>query len=654
MAFNVGSIVATLKADFDNMKSGFESAKSSISDFEKGASESFTKVGTAFTAMGALGVGAIALLADGAMEGQVAMAQLEHAVVEVSGGTMEQVAALEELAVQLQATGVLNKDAIITGQAQLSTFGLSTEAVYELTTSMADLAVNQFGVSATSDDLTSTANMMAKALQGQFGVLEKSGIRFTEAQQEMILYGTEMEKVQAINEGFAQNLKFTNEVAMQTFTGQLENLKNKFGEAIGPLEDAMLPALEKLADLAGKVADWLMQLDPQILTIAGTVLVAGTAFLAITGPLLLLIGYLPTLAAGFGTLATVIGAIVSPVGLVVVAILALIAAGVYLYTHWEEVKAFAEQTWNGILEFFESVFEGITTMISDFVELVVTFFMDNFVIPIQTMFNDFLTLVQTVFDGIQTVITYVMYLIFGLIITVLEALGVDWKKYWDLIKSTAETIWTGIQEFFTAAFEAFKAVFDSLTLYISTVWSTLWSTVTGIASATWETIKGVVSSGLGYLSDLINSAMDPIIQGVTNTWDSVYNVITGVWESIKQAVKDGINQVISWINSFIAAANAVASKVPGAPTFSTIPLLAEGGRIIGSGLAIVGEAGPELVKLNAGASVIPLSGNSGVSGPSVNIYYPTVRSDSDLDAMKTMIEDIIGRKQELASLGITQ
>ena len=41
--------------------------------------------------------------------------------------------------------------------------------------------------------------------------------------------------------------------------------------------------------------------------------------------------------------------------------------------------------------------------------------------------------------------------------------------------------------------------------------------------------------------------------------------------------------------------------------FSTIPLLAEGGIVTRPGSAIVGEEGPELLNIPAGASVVPLN-----------------------------------------------
>jgi hypothetical protein len=49
----------------------------------------------------------------------------------------------------------------------------------------------------------------------------------------------------------------------------------------------------------------------------------------------------------------------SPIALVVAAIAGLIAVGILLYKHWDEVKAFAIRTWGAIKNFLGRVFEGL-------------------------------------------------------------------------------------------------------------------------------------------------------------------------------------------------------------------------------------------------------------------------------------------------------
>jgi hypothetical protein len=178
-----------------------------------------------------------------------ANAALEHAVIGVSHATKDQLTQTSALADALSKKGVLDDDALRLGLAQLSTFGLSNKAVQALGGSLSDLAVNQFGVHASGEQLADTANMIAKALNGQFGVLEKSGIRFSAAQKQLIQYGTEQQKVTAINEGFAQNLKFTNDVALTTTEGKLAHLSVMYGnvkESIGKvIVDGLVPFISK-------------------------------------------------------------------------------------------------------------------------------------------------------------------------------------------------------------------------------------------------------------------------------------------------------------------------------------------------------------------------------------------------------------------------
>jgi len=75
-----------------------------------------------------------------------------------------------------------------------------------------------------------------------------------------------------------------------------------------------------------------------------------------------------------------------------------------------------------------------------------------------------------------------------------------------------------------------------------------------------------------------------------------------------------------------------------------IPRLAEGGDIIGSGHAIVGEAGPELLSLPTGARVTPLAAAGGIT---VNIYDPHLFNTRDADKLGDMIANRVRQKTGL-------
>lgn len=183
--------------------------------------------------------------------------------------------------------------------------------------------------------------------------------------------------------------------------------------------------------------------------------------------------------------------------------------------------------------------------------------------------------------------------------------------------------------------EQIRAALQSVDDFLQNVFATDWTNVFG--------------PGLG---DVLNGFM----ANLKNIWDAIYDIFNGVitfitgvfsgnwkqaWEGIKQVFKgifDGlvaivraplngiislINAVIGAINSMIDGLNSVSISVPdGVPVLGgktlgfdighlpTVPYLAKGGTVV-SGSAVVGEAGPELLNVGPGGTVVtPLSGGS--------------------------------------------
>lgn len=107
----------------------------------------------------------------------------------------------------------------------------------------------------------------------------------------------------------------------------------------------LAPALEKVVELVGKFASWLGNLDPKVLTVIATI----GGVLAVLAPLLITLG---KVATGISALINLVGVIGPAIGglaaaggpiLAVIAVIgALVAAGVWLYKHWDQVKAKAQ------------------------------------------------------------------------------------------------------------------------------------------------------------------------------------------------------------------------------------------------------------------------------------------------------------------------
>lgn len=120
----------------------------------------------------------------------------------------------------------------------------------------------------------------------------------------------------------------------------------------------LAPALEKVVDLVGRFANWLSNLDPRILTIIGAI--AGVV--AVIAPLLIGLGKLAFAVSSIINLVNVVGPAIGglaatggPILLVIAAIAALIAAGVWLYKHWDQVKKYAAALGKKISEVWDSI-----------------------------------------------------------------------------------------------------------------------------------------------------------------------------------------------------------------------------------------------------------------------------------------------------------
>jgi len=314
----------------------------------------------AFRTMAAVGTAAFVGIAAVAYKSITAYAeversqrQLEHAIIGISKGTREQVVEIERQVTALEKKAGVDADSLKMGVAQLATFGLQGKNVVALTKSLADLTVNQNGLNASGDQYVASANIMAKAMRGEFGMLQKMGIRFTEHQQELIKTGTETQKVAAITEGLAQNLRETTDtvggvdLAMAKLQRAQENITEGIGKALAP---ALAGLLEKLQPIIERFADWADK-HPEL--IAKIVLLVGglAGLVAVIG----IIGIaLPAIIAGFALLA-------SPITLTVIAVTAVIAGFVLAKDKMVELAdALDEKT--GIITLFKWAWDQIYAM----------------------------------------------------------------------------------------------------------------------------------------------------------------------------------------------------------------------------------------------------------------------------------------------------
>ena len=375
----------------ESESAGKESGKtiaSTISSEMTRVGKSMMKVGGLMTAFS---VPIVAGIKD-ALSAYDTQLQAETKLVEIYKtrmGASEDVAqATMKYATELQKVGIIGDEVTLSGAQQLATFAQYPDTVNTLLPAMDNLLAQQKGFNATSSDAINIGNLMGKVLQGQTGALTRVGISFTEAQEEVLKYGTEEERAAMLAEVINANVGNMNETMADTPLGRITQMNNSLSDMKEAIGGALAPTIADLAEMVSekivpKIEDFITFLNEHP-TIA-KIVVGLAAVLAIGGPIIIFIGSLVT---AIGAIIPVISALIPVVGalnlaslpitgtilLIVAAIAAVIAIGVLLYKHWDEVKEFTVQTWEAIKNFFVETIEKIKTAVKNMVESVKNFF----------------------------------------------------------------------------------------------------------------------------------------------------------------------------------------------------------------------------------------------------------------------------------------
>ena len=177
---------------------------------------------------------------------------------------------------------------------------------------------------------------------------------------------------------------------------------------------------------------------------------------------------------------------------------------------------------------------------------------------------------------------------------------------------------------------------------VTAAWNAIWGAVKAVGSwfvnTLWPWIKGVW--------DKIASSVVGLKNKIVSTWNSVISFFKGLpgkiasigarlWEGIKNGFRAAINWIIGRWNSISFGIPRIDTPFGsfGGGTFRVpqIPYLAAGGVIQRAGMAVVGEAGPELLSLPRGAQVTPLNRASGGGGAGeVTVRLVADGADSDM------------------------
>ena len=197
--------------------------------------------------------GVLGSYAEAYSNAAVASKKLEVVMRQRMDATDEDIKSIKAVTTAQKELGVIGGSVQNAGAQQVSTFLTQASTLRTLIPAMNNLLAQQKGVNATQEDAVSIGNLMGKAMQGQTSALRRVGITFTEAEEQILKYGTESERAATLAKVITNNVGEMNAKLAQTDAGKMKQLQNYIGgikAKIGSIVVGLQPYLAAASQVA--------------------------------------------------------------------------------------------------------------------------------------------------------------------------------------------------------------------------------------------------------------------------------------------------------------------------------------------------------------------------------------------------------------------
>lgn len=313
------------------------------------------------------------------------------------------------------------------------------------------------------------------------------------------------------------------------------------------------------------------------------------------------------MAESFQEMSQVINAYVGPtIGFIVEQLTRVLAPAIeYIGEVWRVLSNTISDVLGGIADFLKGVFDIITGILTS---------------DMNKIFNGF----TETGDAIMNILSALLTALLDLTVAVL-------KVIWDTIVAIFQGIWDGIVAIFTPIGEWFAERWNDITTVLADVakwfgdmFQKAWDALTNVFSSigTWFGERwNDVTTALANVATWFGNIFKTAFEAVKNAFSTIGSFFSGVWTTVKNifvnagqmvgsavggAFKSAVNAVLGTIenvvNGFIGMINGVIgliNKIPGVSLGSvgyvSLPRLARGGIVDNPTVAMIGEAGKEVV-----------------------------------------------------------
>lgn len=317
--------------------------------------------------------GAMQELADAYAVQETAERKLETVMRQRMGASEDDIQSIKDLASAQQEIGVIGDEVQLSGAQQVATFLKERDSLAALMPAMNNLLAQQKGLTATTGDAVQIGNLMGKAMMGQVDALKRVGITFTEAEGNVMKYGTEQERAAMLAQIITNNVGEMNAELANTESGKQQQLVNTLGdmkEELGALVNGALPFVTIAAESTQALAS-ITTLITGVKALSTTIYASAKAFAVSTA------AFIKNKAATLATAAAqgvvkaatlawtgvqkVLNIVLTanPIGLVIAAIGALVTAVIYAYNNCESFRKIVDKVWEAVKPLATAIMNGL-------------------------------------------------------------------------------------------------------------------------------------------------------------------------------------------------------------------------------------------------------------------------------------------------------
>jgi len=365
---------------------------------------------------------------------------------------------------------------------------------------------------------------------------------------------------------------------------QAQLLANRWKILEKQIGNQLIPVLLWLVRALGAVVKWFEHLSPTTKKWIVWILAGLSAFMALAGIVMIVVGAFIVFDATLTLLGLSLGVVVGIAAAVVAAIIAVGVALYFIIKYHNTIWQFIQKIWDDILQFFVSIWQSIWGVIGGYVKAIWAVIVAVFNVIVAyykawgtvvwailqavwwVIYNVIWKAIQAIWNVIVKVFTYiwhfivsvwnmirhviggVLYIIYQIIRIAVElwyryirvtvmAIWVIMKRVWGYIKVATLVAWTLIKQYII---QPMQVLWNWLQPKIAMIWST-------IISPIWDKIKSGTKTVWGIIKDQVLGPVKALWDSINKYFNLIVDKITGVWDRISGILSD-IGSALSKIN----------------------------------------------------------------------------------------------------------